>query len=99
MHPAFLLVWILAIGAFVVLAGCTVMLLFVGLEGGSVAPLFFGLLVMGLALFGFVKALTRARRAELERQPPNKVLLYALLMPVLAAMLWGAGCLISIAGM
>lgn len=98
LHPAFLLVWVLAIGAFVVLAGCTLMLLAFALEGGVNVWLLIGVLVMAAALFGFVKSLVRARRAELNRQPPNQVLLYALLLPLLTSLVWGAGCMLALAG-
>ncbi|MGI9323968.1 MAG: hypothetical protein ACR2PZ_02035 [Pseudomonadales bacterium] len=98
LHPAFLLVWVLAIGAFIVLAGCTLMLLAYALEGGISIWLIIGVLVMAAALYGFVKSLVRARHAELERQPPNKVLLYALLLPLLASLVWGAGCMLAFAG-
>lgn len=97
LHPAFLLVWVLAIGAFIVLAGCTLMLLAYALEGGIDVWLLVGVLVMAAALFWFVKSLVRARRAELSRQPPNKVLLYALLLPLLASLVWGAGCMLALA--
>lgn len=96
LSPGFMLLWILGLLVFLGGVGCTLMLSAFALESGGHLGGWLGLLVMIGALVWFYRSLARGRQAERAQAPPNQVLKFMLLLPVLAGFVWAGGCLLSI---
>lgn len=98
MGVLFVVFWVLALLALVVLGGCTVMLIGFGAAdpSGLDFKVFAGLFVMLAALYGFGRSLQQGRRAERSQQPPGKVFLYTLGIPVITGFIWAGGCLLAL---